>query len=162
MSERADSVPEEEISQGRLQNFVAYRVNIVANAIFRSTSRYFLEELDLRTPEVWVMTAIGNFQPMSASEVSENMSIDKAQVSRALTSLMERGYVVRVPDPGDNRRKMLRLTNDGVDIYQRILEISETRQNRLLSSFSESEQAQLMGFLDRLRDNAEHLSEMLD
>ncbi|MDP6172909.1 MAG: MarR family transcriptional regulator [Rhodospirillales bacterium] len=145
-----------------MQNFVAYRVNIVANAIFRSTSRYFLEELDLRTPEVWVMTAIGNFQPMSASEVSENMSIDKAQVSRALTSLMERGYVVRVPDPGDNRRKMLRLTNDGVDIYQRILEISETRQNRLLSSFSESEQAQLMGFLDRLRDNAEHLSEMLD
>lgn len=156
----AEAAREKDAPQGRLQNFVAYRVNIVANAIFRSTTRYFLEELDLRTPEVWVMAAVGNFQPMSASEVAENMSIDKAQVSRALASLMVRGYVVRVPDPNDNRRKMLRLTESGTAVYLRILEISETRQRRLLSSFTESEEVQLLEYLERLRSSAENLLDM--
>ncbi len=76
MPPSVEAIEQDESSQGRLRDFVAYRVNIVANAIFRSTTRYFLDELNLRTPEVWVMTAIGNFQPMSASQVSENMSID--------------------------------------------------------------------------------------
>ncbi len=156
----AEAAQEKEAPQGRLQNFVAYRVNIVANAIFRSTTRYFLGELDLRTPEVWVMTTVGNFQPMSASEVSENMSIDKAQVSRAVTSLMGRGYVVRVSDPADNRRKMLRLTKAGTVVYVRILEISETRQRRLLSSFTENEEVQLFEYLERLRSSAENLLDM--
>lgn len=156
----AEAARENSAPKGRLQNFVAYRVNIVANTIFRSTTRYFLDELGLRTPEVWVMTAIGNFQPMSASEVAENMSIDKAQVSRAVTSLMGRGYVVRVPDPADNRRKMLRLTKAGTVVYVRILEISETRQRRLLSCFSESEKAQLLEYLERLRNSAEDLLNM--
>jgi DNA-binding MarR family transcriptional regulator len=150
---------DKEIEPGRLRDFVAYRVNIVANAIFRSTTRYFLEELDLRTPEVWVMTTIGNFQPMSASEISENMSIDKAQVSRSMGSLIARGYVARVADPTDNRKKLLRLTETGLGVFQRIQKISQHRQDCLLSSFSPEERTQLYEFLERLKGNADHLLE---
>ncbi len=70
---------------------------------------------------------------------------------------MERDYVARIPDPGDNRRKMLHLTDAGAEVYMRILEISETRQKRLLSDFSEDEETQLLEYLDRLRGSAEHL-----
>ena len=49
----------------------------------------------------------------SASELSRRMSVTKQAAAQTIGVLQERGYIVREADPGDARRKRLRVTERG-------------------------------------------------
>ena len=54
----------------------------------------------------------------SASELGRRMSITKQSAAKTIAVLQERGYVARDPDPGDARRKRLRVTDLGFDVLR--------------------------------------------
>lgn len=51
--------------------------------------------------------------PMSQRELAERMGIDAPAASVLVSDLVRRGYVERVGDPGDARRKLVHLTAGG-------------------------------------------------
>jgi DNA-binding MarR family transcriptional regulator len=50
---------------------------------------------------------------MTSTEVRERSSMDKAQISRAVDSLVERGPVARQADPSHGKRVWLQITPSG-------------------------------------------------
>lgn len=50
---------------------------------------------------------------MRPSELAEELQITKQSVNELLGHLERRGYLVREPDPGDNRSRRIRLTARG-------------------------------------------------
>jgi len=79
---------------------------------------------------------------------------DKAQITRIVQNLMERGLLVREADPKDRRRLQLQLTQKGLDLQAAMHE----RRNRLaadmLHDLDVGERRQLIYLLERMRTNA--------
>ena len=62
-----------------------------------------------------------SFEPLSASEILQQVTFDKAAVSRALRSLEQRELIVRQSQSQDRRSANVRLTRRGQQIYRQIL-----------------------------------------
>ena len=132
---------------------------VLANTLFRSATRDLLQETGLRRPAAWVLTTIDIHGPLSASDIARHMSLDKAQVSRALSALIERGLASRTPHPRDSRQQLVELTEEGAQTSRWVLQAGAAGQRRLHAGFTVDEIEMLSGHLDRLLDNAEKLAE---
>lgn len=60
-----------------------------------------------------VFTMIASNEPITASDTSERMMIDKSAMSRTIKDLEERKLVQRQPDPHDGRASLLTVTAFG-------------------------------------------------
>ncbi|WP_382305426.1 MarR family winged helix-turn-helix transcriptional regulator [Herbiconiux sp. UC225_62] len=75
-------------------------------------------ELDRRgypdvTPTLhYAMTAI-SLGAETASELAQALAVTKQAAAKTVTSLLERGFIDSTPDPADNRRKRLTVTDLG-------------------------------------------------
>lgn len=61
----------------------------------------------------------------TASEVGRRLGISKQAAGKTVDRLLQLGYVERVDDPTDARRKLVRLTPRGVDLLARSAQIFE-------------------------------------
>lgn len=73
---------------------------------------------DLRPAHGFAMQAIGP-HGASASEVGRRLGVSKQAAGKTVDRLEEIGYVERVDDPADGRRKLVRLTPRGLDALAR-------------------------------------------
>ncbi|MFF4378816.1 MarR family winged helix-turn-helix transcriptional regulator [Kitasatospora sp. NPDC092039] len=69
---------------------------------------------DLRPMHGFVFQAIGP-QGTTASELGRRLGVSKQAAGKTVDQLEQLGYVARVADPTDTRRKLVRLTERGVD-----------------------------------------------
>lgn len=89
----------------------------------------------------------------TASDLVEHSGRDKAQVTRLVQLLVDRGLLLREPDPADRRQQRISPTAEGTAL-QRVLHRQRQRLGQaMVKGLSSDELAQLSGLLGRLRAN---------
>ncbi|GGV40226.1 MarR family transcriptional regulator [Actinomadura cremea] len=73
---------------------------------------------DLRPMHGFVFQAIMR-GGSSAAELGRRLGVSKQAAGKMIETLERAGYVERVPDPGDARRKVVRLTARALDVLER-------------------------------------------
>ncbi|MFD0905556.1 MarR family winged helix-turn-helix transcriptional regulator [Actinomadura sediminis] len=73
---------------------------------------------DLRPMHGFVFQAITR-GGSSAAELGRRLGVSKQAAGKMIETLEGAGYVERVPDPGDARRKIVRLTPRAADVLER-------------------------------------------
>lgn len=155
----ATTIPDPSTPFGkRIEKSIPYRISLLSSALFKGSSRYFANRINLGLPEVRVLQIVALDAPLSASEVAQRSAMDKGQVSRAITALIGRGYIKRASKPGGGRRIMLSLTRQGRTVANKALEIGDRRQERIQSWLKPAERDQLIEMLDRLLVHTEQLN----
>jgi DNA-binding MarR family transcriptional regulator len=101
-----------------------------------------------------VLGIIGQYGPLSATEVGNISLMRPDKVTRALNALVERRLVIRTSDPDDRRFVSLRLSAEGKRINEEANAIRNAMEFELLASFTREEIDQLYIFLDRLSERA--------
>ena len=96
---------------------------------------------------------------MPSSALAERAALDRAQTSRAVSALVQKGLVVRTPRPGNRREVLLHLTERGRALYAALLPRVAAINQELLSVLSETEVATLDALVQRLRAQAERMVE---
>lgn len=84
---------------------------------------------DLRPMHGFVFQAIGT-GGTTAAELGRRLGISKQAAGKTIDSLEQLGYLERAPDPRDARRKVVRLTDRGVDSLLRSAQIFEDLRAR--------------------------------
>ncbi|PKW14106.1 DNA-binding MarR family transcriptional regulator [Saccharopolyspora spinosa] len=79
---------------------------------------------EVRSAHGFAMQAIGR-DGATASELGRRLGISKQAASKTVDRLANLGYVERVDDAADARRKLIRLTDRGVDVLIRSAAIFE-------------------------------------
>ncbi|MBB4287556.1 MarR family winged helix-turn-helix transcriptional regulator [Roseospira goensis] len=142
----------------RLEAFLPYRLSVLANTISHAVAEAYRERFGLTVPEWRVMATLGEFDgpgaAVTANAVAAHTAMDKVQVSRAISRMIQAGLVARVTDPGDRRRSILTLTEAGRGIYERIVPAALDYERRLVAGLSETERACLARLIDTLTDRA--------
>lgn len=112
-----------------------YQLPLLLFAAFRSLIDQLHAELakrghpDVRPAYGFAMQAIGA-NGANASEIGRRLGVSKQAAGKTVDRLAELGYVDRVDDPQDARRKLIRLTPRGIDSLVKSAEIFDELRGR--------------------------------
>lgn len=141
-----------------LDDFLPYRLNVLAKRVSRELARRYEAQFGISIPEWRVMAILGREQPLSSNDIVERSAMDKAKVSRAVTALVEAGWVSRDTHPSDQRLLRLSFTPAGRSLYERIAPLALEWQKRWLICLDEGELAQFKALSAKLESQLEQLA----
>lgn len=130
-----------------------------------ATMRLFKPHVDaegLSLPQWRVIRALAENGAADASALAEQCAILPPSLSRMIAALSERGLVDVQRESDDGRKRLLRLTDAGADLFARISPKSEAIYQRLEAAYGEDRLAKLLEALGDLRREADDLAERKD
>ena len=133
------------------------RLLILANALRRAAGLRYRRLLDLRQNEWSIVAELGARAPRTLNDIATSLNLDKAQMSRSVATLVERGFVLRRPNPQDSREVLLQFSAKGRACYAKLLAAGRDANLHLLSSFSTTEREMLAAQVETLLLRASEL-----
>ncbi len=134
----------------KLEDFIPYQLSVTAGTLSGAISDLFERKYRIQIPEWRILMTLAENGPLSAFEVAEKSSMDRARVSRAQRRMTDLGLIVINTDEMDRRRTILELTPAGWEIVDTIVPDADRTGKWLLAPLDEEEQAQLKNLLKKL------------
>ncbi|GAB1389653.1 MAG: hypothetical protein AMXMBFR78_34430 [Rubrivivax sp.] len=142
---------------GRLDDFIPYKLSVVANRVSQSIGRLFESRFNIQMTEWRIIMALYAYGDLVFNEVVERTSMDKARVSRAQRRLVDLGLIRTYGDPADRRKVILSLVPEGARICENLLPEAVRREAWFLAVLDEDEHRQLDLILDKLMTRSQEL-----
>jgi len=142
-----------------LSDFFPYRLAVLAERVSVAVAQLYADRFHISRAEWRVLAALGANNGMAAKEIGAYSTLDKMQVSRAVSRLEEAGLITRAPDDTDRRAKILTLTAAGRILFQKIVPLARAREDYLLEDLDAEERAVLEKAMDKLLARAQGLIE---
>lgn len=133
-----------------LKRYFTYRLNTLSKLNDMASQAAYLQGTGLSLPEARCLSAIGSFPRLTVSQLAFEANLDKGHASRTVQALAARGLAARLPRAGDARSVALTLTPAGKALWRKLMPLIEQRNQALLGSLSEDEQALLLDMFDRI------------
>lgn len=135
---------------GKLEDFIPYKLSVVANRVSQSIGRLFETRYNIQVPEWRIIMALYAYGDLVFNEVVDRTSMDKARVSRAQRRLVDLDMIQSADDPTDGRKLILSLTPTGAQLCEDILPEAAAREAWFLDVLDDHEHQQLDIILDKL------------
>src|ERR1700681_1235564 len=101
----------------KLEEFLPYRLNVVASLVSQALSRIYVDRHGIGVPEWRILVTLGKFEAMTAKSLGGHSHMHKTKVSRAVSALERRKLITRRENRADRREAFLSLTPAGRAIY---------------------------------------------
>ena len=111
-----------------IRDLLSYRIHRLANALSRGAALRYRHEFGVSLMEWRILALLGGFAPMTLRDLSLESGLDKAQASRAVKTLVERGLVEREPGRVDAREVALRLSPEGARVEEGLMRAARERE----------------------------------
>lgn len=86
-------------------------------------------------------------------ELAEHLHISPPSVATTLKRMEKAGFIKRIEDESDTRKKRLAVTEKGENALHKFRKLCSETDSQLFVGFSENEKEQLMSYLKRLNGN---------
>lgn len=136
-----------------LEDFLTFRMLILARALDRQAKRTYGESFGLSLVEWRILAKLGTVGSATVNRLASWMDYDKAQISRAVGSLVDHGYLTRATNESDTRSADLTLTPEGQDFHRELMSFGRERQRLLLSLLSPEQRKSLYEIVSVLTDH---------
>ncbi len=90
---------------------------------------------------------------INQNELARRVHLKGSTVSVALCEMEKQGYVVRRPSENDLRKINVFITSKGYELKKEIDKMVEALEEKMLSSLSDTEKANLKNYLLKILDN---------
>lgn len=117
------------------------------------------DAVGLTQPQWRVLRALAAGAPLDVATLAHRCALMQPSVSRLLKPLQHRGLVKTLPGD-DARRRVLTLTPEGQELFDRIAVISEAVYQDIEEVYGRDELKQLVEMLVRLREVAEGMPDL--
>jgi DNA-binding MarR family transcriptional regulator len=156
-SPRADMRKDERRSL-TIQDLLSYKISRTANAMSRSAAiRY--QQLGVTLQEWRTIALLAAEAPQSLIHLARAAGLDKAQMSRAVSSLVDRGLIVRKDAEAGGRAVDLSLSKAGDALYAQLIAAAAERDAAFHACLSNEERAVLEAALSKLHSLARALTQ---
>lgn len=140
-----------------LDRFLSYRLHLLKKLTDRHSSDAYAATLGLSVGEARCLAAIGNFAPLSLTDMAARANLTKSQASRGVQMLEDKGLAIKTASESDGRGLVLSLSATGKIAWRRAMKLIGRRNEEMFGCLSLPEQKQLGDILDRLINNARRL-----
>lgn len=126
--------------------FLLRRAHQVATEVFLSE----VGKAEVTPQQFAVLVTLLGRGELAHGSLGQATAMDPATVMGVVRRLARRRLVKVRTDPGDGRRRLARLTEDGERLARQLRRIGPRISARILDAVSEGEQAVLLDLLDRI------------
>jgi len=142
-----------------LTTFFPYQLSTLDMAVSQSISQLYTGRFNLSRQEWRILAALGCNNAMSAKEIAAYSSLEKMQVSRAISRLKKEGLILQQENRDDRRFSRLSLSDKGMSTYKKIVPLVLAREEFILSTLSEEEHQQLSELMEKVYNKAKELQQ---
>ena len=142
----------------KLEEFLPYRLNVVANLVSQALSRIYAERYNIGVPEWRVLVTLGQYGMMTGKAIGTHSHMHKTKVSRAVALLEKRKLVARRANRADLRESFLALTPAGRAMYDDLAPIALEFAQRLSEVIDPADRAAFERAVDRLTERSAKLA----
>jgi DNA-binding MarR family transcriptional regulator len=143
----------------KLEEFLPYRLNVLASLVSQALSRIYVERYGLGVPEWRVLVTLGQFGVMTGKAIGAHSHMHKTKVSRAVAELEKRKLIGRRANRADLRESLLSLTAAGRTIYQELAPGALDFARRLAEVVEPADRAAFERAVRRLTERSRALAE---
>ena len=118
------------------------------------------KEIELTFEQYVILKLLDLNADFIQQDLADRLQKDKSIIVRHINCLLEHRYVVRLTNNGDKRKKNLSLTESGIDILNRMIEVAGDVTNKLLSGVTESELETFQQVLEKIQENGDAEDEL--
>jgi DNA-binding MarR family transcriptional regulator len=140
---------------------IPYHILLLSKMIDRVTAQHVRDTAQLSLAQWRVLTHVEMMGKCSAADVANVAYSDRAEVSRALGSLEQRGFVKREANPRNRKSSLVSLTSEGKAVHAAIRGERGKFYEQWLTDLSQAERVALNAALDkvarRLVESAPHM-----
>lgn len=138
-----------------IKELLSYRISRVANAMSRSAALRYRRDFNVSLGEWRIIALLGSDAPLTHNNLARLAALDKAQMSRAVTKLSNRGLILR--EFGAGRTTILSLTRKGQKLYDGLIGAANERDEAFLACLTPRERTVLDSALKKLSSFASAL-----
>jgi DNA-binding MarR family transcriptional regulator len=142
----------------KLEQFLPYRLNVVASIVSQALSRIYADRYGIGVPEWRVLVTLGQFGMMTGKAIGAHSHMHKTKVSRAVAQLEKRKLVVRRANRADLREAFLALTPAGRAMYDDLAPVALHFADRLSEVVDSADRPAFERAVDRLIERAAKLA----
>lgn len=133
-----------------LETFLPYRLANLASKMSEQFAPVYQQQSDLTVAQWRILFNLAQFGQSNAKVLCEQAAMDKSTVSRAIKALIDKHYVMSVVNPDDKRASLLKLSEQGLSLYQQLAPSALAWEKSLLEVLSNAEYQTLLNCLDKL------------
>lgn len=135
----------------------SYRFSVLSTRQVGQMASVYLHKFGLTGNSWRVLSLIGYYGPMSASEVCRRGSLEADKVTRAVDILVRKKYVIRRRDREDRRKVALSLSAAGRRVFDELERHRYAMERKLLSVLAPDELESLYAILDKIEARADEI-----
>lgn len=139
----------------QISDLLSYRLHRLANMLSGSAALRYRREFDVSLAEWRTLALVGESSSLTVNRLARRAGLDKAQMSRVVSRLVERGLLSR--DFGAGRTTALSLTRKGQRTYNGLLEAANEREAAFQACLTAEERQTLDSALGKLESLAKAL-----
>jgi DNA-binding MarR family transcriptional regulator len=142
----------------KLEEFLPYRLNVLASFVSQALSRVYAERHGIGVPEWRVLVTLGQFGVMTGKAIGAHSHMHKTKVSRAVAELEKRKLLSRRANRADMRESFLSLTPAGRAMYEDLAPVALDFAHRLFEVLDPADRAAFDRALKQLTDRSARLA----
>lgn len=142
----------------KLEEFLPYRLNVVASLVSQALSRIYVDRYGIGVPEWRILVTLGQFEAMTAKAIGAHSHMHKTKVSRAVSELERRKLIVRRENRADRREAFLSLSPAGRAIYHELAPGALEFARRLFDVIDPADRPAFERAMARLTDHSRLLT----
>ncbi|HTN14722.1 MAG TPA: MarR family transcriptional regulator [Sphingomonadaceae bacterium] len=127
-----------------------YQLLLLAKMIDRISARQLHSAYGLSLAQWRVLAFVCTAGPASASEIGAAGEIDRAEISRAVTRLVESGFVLREQAQNNRRRLIISATPEGEAEYRKIRDERRAYFQSIMGAIPEDERVRFAQQLEAM------------
>ncbi len=124
--------------------------------------RQVFESLGLYRGQPPILRLLWDEEGLTHNELALRLNVTPATMSRTLQRMEKAGFVVRKPDPDDQRVSRVYLTDHGRAVQAQVQQALQRVEADTFAGFTEAELPILRGYLERIRENLWRATETKD
>ena len=133
-----------------LEEFLPYKLSYLTNLISDDLSKLYTNQYGIAHTEWRVMAVLGVSSGVSAGHVAKKTAMDKVAVSRAIKNMIKNGLIERRFSKEDKRRSELMLSEEGQNVYRKIVPLVLQYEDDIMGRLSETERSELTNIFAKL------------
>ena len=142
------------MSHYRIEDSLGFIVNVTARMMRQHLQQAFLQQQIDITAEQWgILSWLKEKDGQTQQEISAMSRKDKTTITRLISGLEKRGFIVRTTDAADRRTNRIRLTDSGRDVHAKLLPSVEALLRKASGDIPGGELQKLKSLLYRVCEN---------
>jgi len=136
-----------------LKKIIGRNISILYRHKFQYASKLLKEEFGLNKVQAEVLLFLSENNGANHTQINEYFLFNKATITKIITYLEKLEYVIKEPSVTDKREKEITLTNKGIDILPKTINIFSGWEKNMIKDIPLTDVDKISDLLAKMVDN---------